>query len=299
MKICFRGIRITSFLIDEYCRIELINRLEVYFDARVIYYHIKITLNGSECSPHKGMRTNAGSRRGGILKSGYRICTGMGLPRIHGTGFEAQRQTLVNDLTKRGYVQTEAVRSAILGIPREKFLPEHARGSAYHDRPLSIGLGQTISAPHMVAIMSEALELEGGEKVLEIGTGSGYHAAVTAELVGEKGHVFSVERHDRLAAGARESLEQCGLADRVSISVGDGSTGLPGEAPFHRIYVTCAAPCTPPPLLEQLADGGILLVPEGRGHFQELVRTRKAGGGIERENLGGVAFVPLVGEHGF
>ncbi len=253
------------------------------------------------------------------------------------TGFEEQRSSLVRSLRQRGYVRTETVRRAMLGIPRERFVPERSRGDSYRDSPLSIGLGQTISAPHMVAIMSEALEIVGGEKVLEIGTGSGYHAAVTAELVGEEGHVFSVERHEGLADSAMKALEECGLAHRVTVIKGDGSVGLPGEAPFDHIYVTCAAPIVPPPLLEQLAPGGIMLVPEGRGHYQELIRYRKTGGkmepgwgnekeregtemggmgrkdmgreamgrkdmerkDIERENLGGVAFVPLVGKHGF
>ena len=250
----------------------------------------------------------------------------MGLYRRQTTGFEQHRRELVKNLRRNTYIRTDRVQDAMLRVPRELFVPGSLRSNAYMDRPLSIGLGQTISAPHMVAIMSEALELEGGEKVLEIGAGSGYHAAVTAELVGKEGRVFSVERHPELASAAEDALMECGLGDRVKVITGDGSVGLPREAPFQRIYVTCAAPALPRPLLDQMSPGGILLVPEGRSSFQQLIRYRipvemegKDGDAtprdpgkeklvnnnlvvnknLERENLGSVIFVPLVGEHGF
>jgi protein-L-isoaspartate(D-aspartate) O-methyltransferase len=153
----------------------------------------------------------------------------------------------------------------------------------------------------MVAMMDEALELGQGMKVLEVGAGSGYHAATIAEVVGDKGHVFAVEYVDRLVAIARSNLSQAGYADRVTLVQGDGSLGYLERAPYDRILVTAAAPKIPPPLLEQLKPDGILVVPVGGRMFpQELVRVRKKPDGrLDRSSLGGVAFVPLVGKYGF
>ena len=149
--------------------------------------------------------------------------------------------------------------------------------------------------------MNEALELRQGMKVLEIGAGSGYHAATIAEIVGDKGHVFTVEYVDKLVSIARNNLNRAGYANHVTIVHGDGSLGYQERAPYDRILVTAAAPKIPPPLLEQLNSGGILVLPLGGRMFpQELVRVRKTqDGALEKGSLGGVAFVPLVGKFGF
>lgn len=153
----------------------------------------------------------------------------------------------------------------------------------------------------MVAIMNEALDLRPGLKVLEVGAGSGYHAATIAEIVGPEGHVYTVERVEELVRFARENLERAGYSDRVTPVQGDGSLGYAEGAPYDRILVTAAAPEVPPKLVGQLDKGGILVVPVGGRFFpQELVRIRKKpDGSVERSSLGGVAFVPLLGEHGF
>jgi len=153
----------------------------------------------------------------------------------------------------------------------------------------------------MVAIMDEALELRQGMKVLEVGAGSGYHAATIAEIVGDKGHVFTVEYVDKLVAIARNNLSRSGYTNRVTIVQGDGSLGYAERAPYDRVVVTAAAPKIPPPLLEQLKHNGILVMPVGGRMFpQELIRVRKKpDGALERNSLGGVAFVPLVGKFGF
>lgn len=178
-------------------------------------------------------------------------------------------------------------------VPRERFVPDAIRRRAYENKALPIGEGQTISQPFIVALMSEALALRRTDEVLEIGTGSGYQTAILAELAGR---VHSVERSAALATRARALLEQLGYQN-VELRVGDGSRGLPEEAPFDAICVTAASPGLPAPLEEQLAVGGRLVIPLGQRHRQMLCLFRRGASGVESERLCAVAFVPLVGEH--
>jgi len=195
-----------------------------------------------------------------------------------------------------GYLTSDSVIDAMMEVPREIFVPESMRKYAYNDTPLEIGYGQTISAPHMVAIMSEALDLKRNSRVLEVGTGTGYHAAVTAKIVRD-GHVYTVERIKELAEKAMANFEKLGIKN-ITVIVGDGSLGLPEYSPFDRIYATCAAPAVPPRLVEQLSNGGKMLVPVG-GRICDLILVEKADGKITEKNLGGCSFVPMVGEGGY
>jgi protein-L-isoaspartate(D-aspartate) O-methyltransferase len=213
--------------------------------------------------------------------------------------FETERDHLVDSLVRRGYVVTEQVERAMRRVPREEFVPPDLRDEAYVDTPLPIGEGQTISAPHMVAIMVEKLDLLPGMKVLEIGAGSGYHAAVCAEIVAPDGHVFTIERIASLASFAEDNLKRTGYGGLVTVMFGDGTRGLPAEAPYDRVFVAAGAPDVPPPLVDQLKDDGELLIPIGGRYYQDLVRVTKRKGRLEKENLGGCVFVPLIGEHGY
>jgi protein-L-isoaspartate(D-aspartate) O-methyltransferase len=209
--------------------------------------------------------------------------------------FTALREAMVaNQIEMRG-VRDARVLAAMRTVPRHHFVPAYQQGSAYRDSPLPIGQGQTISQPYIVALMSEMLELEGDERVLEIGTGSGYQAAILAQLAAE---VISVERFASLAQEARERLAELEV-DNVRVEVGDGSLGWPSHAPYDAIIVTAASPKVPPPLEEQLAEGGRLVVPAGQRYTQSLVRVWRRGGRLKRETTIGVAFVPLIGEHGW
>jgi protein-L-isoaspartate(D-aspartate) O-methyltransferase len=184
-------------------------------------------------------------------------------------------------------------------VPRHIFIPDELVASGYEDTPLYIGEGQTISAPHMVAIMLEIMDLEPGMKVLEIGAGSGYNAALMAELVRPNGHVYSIERIDKLSKKARGNIERAGYGDLVTVITADGSKGWKDEAPYDRIVVTAASPGIPKPLKDQLKDGGILLIPAGNRLYQDLVKITRHGEEFSTENLGEVVFVPLIGEHGY
>jgi protein-L-isoaspartate(D-aspartate) O-methyltransferase len=195
----------------------------------------------------------------------------------------------------RGRISDRVI-EAMAKVPRELFVPDQIRSRAYDDMPLPIGFGQTISAPHMVAIMCELLDLQPGMKVLEVGGGSGYHAAVMANLVGPQGHIYAVERVHELAAHARENLKNAGITNVIVIE-GDGSRGLPEYAPYDRISVAATAPHVPEPLKEQLRQGGKLVIPVGMGYQELVVVTRKNGFTTEKKMA--VAFVPLIGEHGF
>jgi protein-L-isoaspartate(D-aspartate) O-methyltransferase len=197
-------------------------------------------------------------------------------------------------LAGRG-IKSENVLEAMRRVPRHLFVEEGLLGQAYSDWPLPIGEGQTISQPFMVAYMTEALRLRGREKVLEIGTGSGYQAAVLS-LLSEK--VFSIERIPALAARARKLLDELNYSN-VAVKVGDGTLGWPEEAPFDGIIVTAAAPETPPPYIQQLAEGGRLVIPVGGKYLQELIRVTKIKGRFIKESLGGCRFVKLVGKYGW
>ena len=196
----------------------------------------------------------------------------------------------------RGRV-SDRVLEAMEDTPRELFVPDRVRQMAYMDHPLPIGDGQTISAPHMVAIMCDLLDLGEGMRVLDVGTGSGYHAAVIAKLVGPEGHVYSIERVATLVAFARKNLSEAGI-ENVTVVEGDGSRGLPDHAPFDRINVAATAPKVPEPLQAQLKVGGKLVIPVGTC-YQELLLVVRTEEGFEAEQHGGVVFVPLIGDHGF
>jgi protein-L-isoaspartate(D-aspartate) O-methyltransferase len=215
-------------------------------------------------------------------------------------GPQGAMEALVGDLKREGLVKRASVERALLGADRSLFVPPESSASAFDDAPLSIGYGQTISAPHMVAIMAEALQASPGMKVLEVGGGSGWHAAVIASLVRPGGRVVSVERVPALASLAEANLGRAGFADTVTVVVADGSVGYPEEAPFDRISVAAAAPRVPAALVAQLErDGGLLLVPVGPLSGQELIEvTTRAGEAFER-SLGGCVFVPLVGAQGY
>ncbi len=206
---------------------------------------------------------------------------------------QARRRMVEAQLAGRG-ISDPHVLAAMGAVPREAFVPPELAGSAYDDGPLPIGKGQTISQPFVVALMLQALGLGGGERVLEIGAGSGYAAAVAAQIAGE---VFTVERHRRLAEAARERLAALGYGN-VQVLWGDGSRGWPEHAPFDAVTVAAGAPVIPEALKEQLAVGGRLVIPVGRGRtFQELVRlARLSETEYRSETLGDVRFVPLVGE---
>ena len=190
----------------------------------------------------------------------------------------------------------DSVLSAMAAVPREVFVPEGLAGQAYDDTPLPIGCRQTISAPHMVAIMCDLLDLEAGMTVLEVGGGSGYHAAVMAVLVGPQGHIYSLERISELVSSARRNLEKAGISN-VTVIEGDGSLGLPEHAPYDRISVAAAAPQVPQALQGQLKPGGRMVLPVGSDYQRLLVVTRKNGFFVEEKM--GVIFVPLIGEQGY
>lgn len=207
---------------------------------------------------------------------------------------EIQRQQLVESLRIHS-IHDERVLGAIAGIPRELFLHEAQYGMAYEDRALSIGMGQTISQPLIVATMTQALQLRGNERVLEIGTGSGYQTAILSRLAA---YVYSVERIQQLACLAAKRLAKLNLSN-VSIYVGDGTLGWPDQAPYDRILVTAAAPEVSEQLYMQLVPWGKMVIPVGGYEHQELLVVDRAPWGPETRSLGGVIFVPLVGAEGW
>ena len=206
-----------------------------------------------------------------------------------------QRQLMVERQLKARGIFQEDVLAAMAKVPREEFIAPELREHSYEDRPLMIGCSQTISQPYIVASMLQATELRPEDRVLELGTGSGYQTALLAEIVQS---VVSIERHAELAEVARERLSRLGY-NNVEIVVGDGTLGFPAKAPYDAILVSAAAPQIPQPLIEQLAMGGRMVLPVGSRDLQDLVLVRRDEEGFRRIRLDGCAFVPLIGEEGF
>ena len=200
-----------------------------------------------------------------------------------------RRRMVATQIEARG-IQDQRVLAAMSAVPRHRFVPENLRRQAYGDSPLPIGRGQTISQPYIVALMAEALQLKGHEKVLEVGSGSGYAAAVLARLATQ---VLGIELEKELNDRAEATLRSLGIAN-IRLRCGDGFGGWPEEAPFDAILLSCAAPEVPKPLLQQLRLGGVLLMPQGEaGVVQTLVKLRKTPAGLVRQVLIPVRFVPL------
>jgi len=206
-----------------------------------------------------------------------------------------ERREMVEGQLKRRGIRDPLILKAMAHVPRHKFVPAESESRAYYDGPLQIGCSQTISQPYMVAVMTEALMLKGGEKVLEIGTGSGYQAAVLAEICGE---VYSVERHALLADNADKTLKKLDYKN-IHISVSDGTLGLPDKGPFNGIIVTAGAPHVPEELKMQLAEGGRLVIPVGGRMMQSLLRITRRGNKYDQDNLLSCVFVPLIGKEGW
>jgi len=211
------------------------------------------------------------------------------------SNLEFKRLEMVEHQIQARGVKDPLVLAAMRKVPRHLFVPKEYEESAYDDRPLPIGHGQTISQPYMVASMTEALKLEGGEKVLEVGAGSGYQAAILAEIADR---VVSIERVADLASKAASILENLGYSN-VKVVVGDGTKGYEPDAPYDAIIVTAGAPEVPPPLVEQLNDGGRLVIPVGNSFQQTLKKVTKRGNKTKVEDLEPCVFVPLIGEYGW
>jgi len=210
--------------------------------------------------------------------------------------FERERERMVVEQLEARGIHDSAVLAAIRNVPRHRFVAPALCGRAYDDTPLPIGERQTISQPYMVALMTEAIGVHGGEHVLEVGTGSGYQAAVLAEL-GVR--VLTLERLPDLAAHARALLGALGYLDRVTVEVADGTLGWSAGAPYDAILVTAAAPQIPRPLIAQLAPHGCLVLPMGEEDLQSLVRLRRGAEGLVEEYLGECRFVKLLGSYGW
>jgi len=209
--------------------------------------------------------------------------------------YESKRRAMVETQLRQRGLREERVLEAMLTVPRHEFVSPDLAFAAYDDRPLPIGESETISQPYMVAAMSAAACVERGDKVLEVGTGCGYQAAVLAAL---GARVFSLERNGRLAAEARHRLTRLGYST-VEVITGDGSEGYPPGAPYNVILVTAAAPSVPSPLLDQLADGGRLVIPVGGRENQSLKQIFKHGIEIHTRLLDPCRFVPLIGKYGW
>jgi protein-L-isoaspartate(D-aspartate) O-methyltransferase len=202
---------------------------------------------------------------------------------------------MIEEQIKARGIMDELVLQAVKDVPRHKFVSESLRDQAYNDYPLPIASGQTISQPYMVALMTACLGLKGGEKVLEVGTGSGYQAAILAQIAAT---VYSIERDQLLARTARQILSDLKY-ENVIIKVGDGTLGWREFAPFDGIIVTAGSPVVPQPLQDQLQDGGKLIVPVGSSAFQNLMCVEKTGSKVKNKEICGCTFVPLIGDHGW
>lgn len=213
----------------------------------------------------------------------------------NGQDWASQRRSMVDEQIRKRGIRSPRLLEVLERVPRHLFVPKELVAHAYEDRALSIGEGQTISQPYMVAAMTEYLELAGNERVLEIGAGSGYQAAVLSELANE---VITVEKNESLAEAARERLAALGYRN-IQVKVGDGTLGSREDAPFDAILVAAAAPAVPAPLVEQLAEGGRLVIPVGQSDKQMLLRIRKSAGEILEEKLFACQFVPLRGRYGW
>jgi protein-L-isoaspartate(D-aspartate) O-methyltransferase len=209
--------------------------------------------------------------------------------------FSRQREKMVDEQLKNRGIRDKRVLNAMLLVSRHRFVPIAEQQRAYQDHPLPIPAGQTISQPYIVAYMLQALSLQGSDKVLEIGTGSGYQAALLGKLAKE---VHTIERHEVLANGAAAILAELGFTN-VYVHHADGTNGLLEQAPFDAIIVAASAPIVPQPLLQQLADGGRLILPVGVAAGQILQLWRRRGNSYDYDELVPVAFVPLIGEHGW
>jgi len=210
-------------------------------------------------------------------------------------GREKERLRMVETQIAARGVRDERVLSAMREVPRHLFVPESYQTEAYNDSPLPIGKGQTISQPYIVAVMTELLRLLPTDTVLEIGSGSGYQAAILGKLAQT---VVTVERIPEVAEIARANLARVGITN-VTVATGNGTIGYPEGAPFDGILITAATPSVPAPLIDQMSEGGRLVAPVGSRDLQELVRLTRQGERITRELFGGVVFVPLLGEHGW
>lgn len=206
-----------------------------------------------------------------------------------------KKESLIRHLVASGYLKTPRIIDAFRKVPREMFVPEEYKTYAYSDEPLPIGRGQTISAPHMVAIMTELLEPTNNDKILEIGTGSGYQTAILSYIL-KNGEVFSIEYDEVLGERAKQILKELGFSN-VFIKIGDGYFGWEEKAPFDGIIITCATPEIPPPLIEQLKEGGRIVAPVGDLRWaQSLIKVTKVDGRLISEDHGGCVFVPMRGE---
>ncbi len=207
---------------------------------------------------------------------------------------EIARERLIKKLREKG-ISDEHVLDALRTVPRHLFVDSMLYSQAYDDNALPIGSGQTISQPFVVALMTQLLSLGKDDKILEIGTGSGFQTAVLAQF---SRRVYTIERNRDLGDAARKRLREMGY-ENVVFKVGDGSHGWPGNAPFDRIIITAGAPVLPPSLAGQLSEGGIMVVPVGDKQYQELQRFEKTESGLKKTSAGGVVFVPLIGQEGW
>jgi protein-L-isoaspartate(D-aspartate) O-methyltransferase len=216
-------------------------------------------------------------------------------PETQIDSYVTQRRKMVESQLRARGIHDERVLAAMLHVPRHEFVSEEYRGQVYEDHPIPIGEGQTLSQPYIVAIMLQALAFDPSDAVLEVGTGSGYQTALLSELTRQ---VYSVERHESLVHTAQATLARLGCTN-VDVLLGDGSQGLPERAPFDAIVVSAAAPQIPPPLFEQLREGGRMVIPVGPPHAQDLQLVRKQAGKPVVTDLEGCRFVPLIGSEGY